>query len=143
MSTAPPVTMADPSERFRSTLAGMLYFNSGSGETGGTAASTAEKGAAAGGSGGASAAAAVAAAGAEPARRECRPGDRRDFLRRLATFKASKWFAKPPVVRPARYALVRLSSTDGRSGLPTTLNEGQADVARHVTQRLLNRRVLS
>ena len=132
--------MADPSERFRSTLAGMLYFNSGAGQTGGTGAS-AEKGAAAGGSGGASAA--VAAAGAEPARRECRPGDRRDFLRRLATFKASKWFAKPPVVGPARYCPRQIALDRGGAFLPTTLNEGQADVPRHVTQRLLNPRVLS
>ena len=74
--------MSTPSdaERFRSTLSSMLYFNS---EGGDEDKKKQEEGSA----GGASSAGGQAAA---PSRRECRPGDRRDFLRRLATFRRGR-----------------------------------------------------
>ena len=81
--------MSDPSERFRATLSSLLYFSpygalaeeaSAPGETAGRESSGARK--------------------AAPVARECRPGDRKDFQRRLATFKTSTWFAKPPSMAP-------------------------------------------
>ena len=63
-------------ERFRATLSAMLYFNSegvGAGQELGSGTGK--------GTGGEDAA---------PPRHECRPGDRRDFLRRLATFRRGK-----------------------------------------------------
>ena len=81
--------MSDPSERFRATLSSLLYFSpdgalaeegSAPGETAGRESSGARK--------------------AAPVARECRPGDRKDFQRRLATFKTGTWFAKPPSMAP-------------------------------------------
>lgn len=72
--------MSTPSdaERFRSTLSSMLYFNS---ESGGLVddKKKEERSSADGSS-----------RSVAPSRRECRPGDRRDFLRRLATFRRGK-----------------------------------------------------
>ena len=80
--------MSDPSERFRATLSSLLYFSPDGG--------LAEEGSAPGETGRESAGAQKAA----PVARECRPGDRKDFQRRLATFKTGTWFAKPPSMAP-------------------------------------------
>ena len=79
--------MSDPSERFRATLSSLLYFSPDGG--------LAEEGSAPGETGRES-----AAQKAAPVARECRPGDRKDFQRRLATFKTGTWFAKPPSMAP-------------------------------------------
>ena len=79
--------MSDPSERFRATLSSLLYFSPDGG--------LAEEGSAPGETGRES-----AAQKAAPVARECSPGDRKDFQRRLATFKTGTWFAKPPSMAP-------------------------------------------
>ncbi|EEH51730.1 LOW QUALITY PROTEIN: uncharacterized protein MICPUCDRAFT_66422 [Micromonas pusilla CCMP1545] len=85
-------------ERFRQTLDGLLYFNPDE-------PSSAAIGAHLGGSSAPASASASAASRSanEPdarGRRVARPGDRGDFLRRLATFAPGKWFAKPPILSP-------------------------------------------
>lgn len=48
------------------------------------------------------------AASADPQRPLCRPWDRGDFVRRLATFKSISWFAKPKVLSRCPYSIYLL-----------------------------------
>lgn len=97
--------MSTPSdaERFRATLSSMLYFNAeagseadGEGPVGdGSPADPQAVDVHAGGPAVTGGACSVRGGRAAVG---CRPGDRRDFLRRLSTFKPGTWFAKPAAV---------------------------------------------
>ena len=71
-----PGSMADDSAaRFRKALDALVYFDADASD-------------------------ARASSPALGDRVEARPGDRRDFLRRLASFRPGTWFAKPPAMGP-------------------------------------------
>jgi hypothetical protein len=109
--------MSTPSdaERFRSTLSSMLYFNAEAGSGGDEKEKEKEKA----GAGGSTAGAAAAASSVD-AKPQCRPGDRRDFLRRLATFRRGQPGGASGGGRGGRKGLYTFSNTPRSLFVPPT-----------------------